>query len=92
MPVSRCWCLFEIALDQSDVKLTINFPSGELSDLKSGVTKGPGCIIDALSDIQAEKAKAKSESDREMIFEVIRKSAGGFSHFNQKVKDGLRSW
>ena len=50
------------------------------------------CLIQALTDIQAQKAQAKVETDRDMIFDVIRKSGGGFPHVNEQVKNGLRSW
>ena len=48
--------------------------------------------IQALSDIQAEKVQAKVESDRQLIFEVIQRSEGGFANVNKEVKHGLREW
>ena len=93
-PIKRCWCLFEIfnSLEESEVKFSINLPRAEVAELKSGIIKDAGCVIQALSDIQAEKAEAKSESDKEMIFDVIKKSSGGFPYVNKQVKTGLRSW
>ena len=55
-------------------------------------TEDSDCVIQALSDIQAEKAQAAVNSDREMIFKVIQESDGGFTDVNQNVKRGLRSW
>ena len=73
-PIKRCWCLFEIfnSLEESEVKFSINLPRAEVAELKSGIIKDAGCVIQALSDIQAEKAEAKSELDKEMIFDVIK--------------------
>ena len=66
-------------------------PLREVEELRSGVMEGSKCVIQALSDIQAEKAEAKTVSDRNMIFEVIINSEGGFLDVNRKVKEGLRS-
>lgn len=94
IPLHRAWCLFEIhkALEESDVELIINLPTSEVDKLSAGVVENPDCVTKALSDIQAEKAEAKSDTDRQMIFEVIQRSDGGFLRVNQQVKDGLRSW
>lgn len=94
MPMKRAWCLFEIfnALEESEVKLSINLPGSEIPDLKAGVLADPDLLIQAISHIQAEKAEAKSDSDRELIFEVIQKSDGGFPHVDQQVNNSIRSW
>ena len=93
-PIKRCWCLFEIhnSLDEDGVEFDINIPRGEVEQLKAGVVEDKECVIQALSDIQAEKAQAAVESDKDMIFKVIEESPGGFFHVNQNVKKGLRSW
>ena len=49
-------------------------------------------MIQALSDIQAENAKAAINCDREMIFRVIAESDGGCSHVNQNVNKRLWCW
>ena len=94
MPIKRAWCLFEIyqALEENSVEFTIDLPGSQKEELKAAVIKKPECVIQALSDIQAQNAQAAVNSDREMIFKVIQESDGGFSHVNQNVKTGLRSW
>ena len=94
IPIKRAWCLFEIhnALQEANIELTIYLPSCEVQQLRSGVSEDHKCAVQALSDIQAEKAEAKTESDKMSIFEVIRTSEGGFSEVNRRVKDELRSW
>ena len=94
LPLRRAWCLFEIfnSIVDDDVELSINLPSSEVNKLKSAVTDDCDCLIQALSDIQAENADAFVSADKAMIFEVIRKSTGGFAHVNEKVKRGLRDW
>ena len=56
------------------------------------ITTDSTCLIQALSDIQAENAQAALNSDREMIFRVIVESDGGLFHVSQNVKKGLRGW
>ena len=94
IPVKRAWCLFEIAnaIDDPDVVFSIGLPSTQTKDLVSTIVGNNECLIQALTDIQAQKAQAKVETDRDMIFDVIRKSGGGFPHVNEQVKNGLRSW
>lgn len=94
IPVKRAWCLFEIsnAIDDPEVTFEIGLPSTQTKDLRSAVVGDSECLIQALSDIQAQKAQAKMESDRDMIFDVIKKSEGGFPHVDEQVKNGLRSW
>ena len=94
IPIKRAWCLYEIfqALEENSVEFTIDLPQSQVEELKAAVTEDSDCVIQALSDIQAENAEAAVNSDREMIFKVIQESDGGFSHVNQNVKRGLRSW
>lgn len=94
IPIRRAWCLFEIhnALAESEVKLHVNLPSGEIDELRKGVIEDSECVVQALADIQAEKAEAKNDYERDMIFDVIRESRGGFLHVNKQIKEGLRSW
>ena len=93
-PIRRAWCLFEIfnALDERDVKLEIGLLSNEIEEMRVAVINSSDCQINALTDIQAQKAEAKVEEDRKLIFDVIKRSEGGFAHVNQQVKKGLRQW
>ena len=63
-------CVFEIhnSINEGGVTLFINIPSNEASELKRGVLEDFNCIIQALSDIQAEKASASSDYDKKLIF------------------------
>ena len=94
IPIRRAWCLFEIhnAVEESEVQLTMDIPLNEVEELKEGVIQDFKCVIQALSDIQAQKADATSKSDLEQIFKLISETDGGFSRVNQQVKERLRSW
>lgn len=94
MPVRRAWCLFEIAsaITEKEVLLTIYLPQSEVTAMSSVVEDDNDCLINTLSNIQAEDAEATSEDDRNLIFDVIRNSPGGFYLVNKQVKTSLREW
>ena len=94
MPVKRAWCLFEIAtsINSEEVKFMANLPFSEIRNLIPAMEKSRDCLIQALSDIQAENAEAASQEDKQLIFEVIQKTDGGFEHVNEQVKKILREW
>ena len=94
IPIRRAWCLFEIfsALEDSDVTLHIKLPDRERTMLRSTLREDSKHVLQALSDIKAQNAEAKVERERDLIFDVIRSSAGGFSHVNSQVKKGLVVW
>lgn len=94
MPLKRAWCLFEIfnSLTEADVKLTVKLPLSEVNELAAAIEDDQSCLIQALSDIQAQKAEATSDDDKKLIFEVIESSQGGYSHVNENIKRALREW
>ena len=73
------------ALQESEIGFTVNLPECEVEQLWSGVIWNSKCVIQALTDIQAEKAEAKVESDRNLIFDVIKESELGFLTINKQV-------
>lgn len=60
-------------------------PHKDVRSMSSSVQEDSSCLIQALSDIQAEKAEAKSEYDKIHIFSVIEKSPGGFYSMNNQI-------
>lgn len=93
MPIRRAWCLFEIATALEDeVALSIYLPECEIDLMKAAVLKHNTCLINTLADIDAENAEAKTVQDRNMIFDVIRNSQGGFTELNDHVRTNLRAW
>ena len=71
MPIQLAWCLFEMftALEDENVRLHIKIPSNERSMLKSALAQDSKYLVQALSDIQAQKAQAKFERERDLIFD-----------------------
>ena len=94
LPIRRAWCLFEIftALDNPEVKFDVGVPHYQINEMKIALYQNSDCLVQVLSDVQAQDAEAKVEQDRDLIFDVIRSSSGGFSHVNKQVKNGLRAW
>lgn len=94
LPIRRAWCLFEIAntLKETDIQFTIYLPLSEVNGMSKAVTEESESLVNALANIQAEKAEAKMEEDRARIFEVIENTDGGFYRVNEQVKKGLREW
>ena len=94
IPVRRAWCLFEIfsALEDPNVTLYIKLPDSERAKLRSTLREDSEHVLQALSGIRAQNAEAKVERERDLILDVIRSSAGGFSHVNSQVKNGLVVW
>lgn len=94
IPIRRAWCLFEISssIQERNVGLAMHLPRSEVQAMSANVVDDSKCLLQALSDIQAQKAEATSLADRDMIFDVIRQSEGGFGTVNEQVKKGLRNW
>ena len=78
LPISRAWYLFEIANSINDpvVKFSIRLPKSEVKEMSTAVIDDSDCLIQVLSDIQAENTDATSLDDLMLIFDVIRKSPG----------------
>lgn len=94
IPIQRAWCLFEIstALCQEDASLSIYLTNSEAKSMSTAVQDDCDCLIPALSVIQAEKAQAFSQEDRDRMLSVIRSTEGGFPSVSSNVKTSLRTW
>ena len=71
--------------------MRVCLPSGERAALKAGIEDDFENIMNALVEMDAEKAEEFKKSDRDMIFHAIRED-GGFAQLNNRVKDQLREW
>eukprot|EP00055_Hartaetosiga_balthica_P015396 m.90722 g.90722 ORF g.90722 m.90722 type:complete len:960 (+) comp8854_c2_seq2:252-3131(+) len=97
VPLTRCWCLWEIkcAIEASsdnvdfEVLLSSEEKANFTSDLKQ--PEKDQQAIQSLFDIQSEKAEAFVPRDKDMIFKAIEEGIG-FSRLNQLVKEHLRRW
>ena len=90
-PLTRVWCLLEIftAMEQG-VELTMCFSSAEQANFAEKLqAQSQAEVQRVLERVDAEKAEATVESDREAIFAMIRGNAG-FTRFNRTIRDALR--
>ena len=94
IPLKRAWCLLDVShvLRNPDIKLNIKLPQLEVERMAADLIQDKSSLVQALSDIQAEKAAAMREEDKAQIFGFIEKSEGGFAALNQRIKGGLREW
>ena len=73
VPLTRCWCLWEILCTvQTGAELVVRLPQEQEGKFKAGLLEDFNVAVKALSEIDAEKAEARQARDREMIFTAIR--------------------
>ena len=96
VPLKRAWCLWETfcALEMAETKgiqLIIRLPPNQRHFFLVGISKSFEVVTDALVRIQAQRAEAHKQEDRDNIFKAIEESVG-FNEVNVKVKTQLREW
>ena len=88
---SGLWEIVSALSLPDDVKLSVVLPPAQKSLFRTGIRKDCDSVVQALSDMQAEKADAYDPHDKAMIMEAIRGGIG-FAKVNQDVKAFLRDW
>eukprot|EP00730_Choanoeca_flexa_P020068 TRINITY_DN9810_c0_g1_i2.p1 TRINITY_DN9810_c0_g1~~TRINITY_DN9810_c0_g1_i2.p1 ORF type:complete len:739 (+),score=174.66 TRINITY_DN9810_c0_g1_i2:71-2287(+) len=93
VPMTRAWCLWEIlcAVTDPDVELLIRLPRSQRRAFHDGLAENFDVILDSLMKIDARKAEAYHQHDKDMIFKAIESSIG-FDLMNERVKEPLRRW
>eukprot|EP00730_Choanoeca_flexa_P020069 TRINITY_DN9810_c0_g2_i2.p1 TRINITY_DN9810_c0_g2~~TRINITY_DN9810_c0_g2_i2.p1 ORF type:complete len:263 (-),score=30.58 TRINITY_DN9810_c0_g2_i2:324-1112(-) len=86
-------CLWEIlcAVTDPDVELLIRLPRSQRRAFHDGLAENFDVILDSLMKIDARKAEAYHQHDKDMIFKAIESSIG-FDLMNERVKEPLRRW
>lgn len=95
VPLSRAWCLWEIlcAVEEANVELKIKLSTRQSEEFKQAVvSRGAQAVIETMVQVDAEKAEAFLQADKEMIFKCVQESPGGFQNLNSLVKDQMRAW
>ena len=72
--------------------LQVRLPPSEQAGFERVLLDEMRAALDVLVTVQAERAEAFSQHDRDMIFKAIEASEGGFAAVNAVVKDQLRAW
>eukprot|EP00045_Choanoeca_perplexa_P011841 m.126950 g.126950 ORF g.126950 m.126950 type:complete len:767 (-) comp15788_c0_seq1:79-2379(-) len=93
VPMTRAWCLWEIlcAVTQTEVEFSIRLPRSQRRAFHDGLADNFDVILDSLRNVDARKAGAYREHDKDMIFKAIEDSIG-FDLMNERVKEPLRKW
>jgi len=93
IPLKRAWCLWEIVCTRTtSAKLTIQFSHAERLKFQTILKTNFEYIMKAFSRIDVEDSEAWNPKDKDMIFDVVRKSEGGFQAVNMIVFDAMREW
>ena len=91
-PFKRIWCLFEIYIAlTSELPIAIQFGGVDEHDFRVALHSSGGRkrIAGALTTIDAERAQASIETDRDHILAVVEREMGLLT-FNEFIRDGIR--
>lgn len=72
--------------------LDVRLPPSEQAGFERVLIEEMRAALDVLVAVQAERAEAFSQEDRDNIFTAIEASEGGFAAVNAVVKNQLRTW
>jgi len=95
IPLTRMWCIYEIATALRCKKRPIvGMPRKEEELLKEELMRGENAnaIVEVFKKLDSENAKVSFEADRKMIAEYINSNLGGFEKVDEEVGACLRSW
>ena len=89
-PLTRAWCLLEIfTAISAKADVIMGFSLAEESSFKERLAQNQAEVEAALAAVDAERAEATVQADRDMIFEAI-KHGTGFEGFNDTIRRALR--
>ena len=95
VPLTRAWCLWEILSsvkhEAAGCKLTICLSEHERESFVDTLANDYDKIMNLFCKIDAHKAEAWSEDDKEMIFAAI-EAGPGFARVNEAVLGKMRTW
>ena len=89
-PLSRVWCLLEIfTAIMEEAQLIMCLSSSEQASFAERLAQNHMEVQRVLEGVDAEKAEATVDTDRRMIFRLIREHTG-FEPFNAAIRNALR--
>ena len=87
--LTRAWCLWEIYCTlHTHSKLHFALPMSEIPSYREAVRNDVGGLIASLTSLDAERADAFKQDDKEMIFQSIREHVG-FDSLNHRTQAAL---
>jgi len=93
IPLTRAWCIYEIAsaLDKNKEPV-VTMPKEQADLFMEGLMRGDNSIMKVFMNLDSKNAEASVKSDLAMIRDDISQNMGGFNNVDQKVGDRLRLW
>lgn len=93
IPLTRCWCIWEIygAIKYDSSRFEICMSEQEEAAFENTLIKDFERLVTVASEIDGEKAEASNPEDKKRIFEVIHNTIG-FDEINEKVREPIRKW
>ena len=89
-PLGRVWCLLEIFTAMNvGAEVIMCLSDAEQASFAAKLAQNQADVHQALDAVDAEKAQATVDKDRDMIFELIR-GGTGFDAFNRTIREALR--
>ena len=91
-PISRVWCLFEdyTTLQQPGGVVNVVLPRQERRELQHALQHEFAAIDTMIGQVDARRAEATVETDRQNILGAIERLPGGFGAFNEELRQSLR--
>ena len=76
---------------QENADIIIGLSPGEQRNFERQMSKNGRILETFLTSLDAKNADATVQSDKDMIFDAIRKGPGGFTKFNDVIRQALRT-
>jgi hypothetical protein len=91
-PLTRSWCIWELyGTIKYNIKFDILLPQKEETRFMDSLLEDSASIMLHMCKIDAEKAEALHQSDKEMIDDIIGEDIG-FEKVNQIICSSIREW
>jgi len=93
VPLTRAWCVYEIATAlHKGIAPTVIMPQEQADLFLQAITDDPEACMEVFLKLDSANAKASVETDLEKIRKDITDQLGGFKNVDWKVGESLRHW
>ena len=95
VPLTRAWCLWEIACTlDTQSNISIQFSDVEREHFEEHVTADFNVCLQVLCNVHVQASEARSSDDRDRILRAVEKldNGNGYHHINKKVTKLMRRW
>jgi len=93
IPLTRAWCVYEIATAlHKGIAPTVIMPQEQADLFLQAISGNPEACMEVFLKLDSANAKASVETDLEKIRKDITDQLGGFKNVDLKVAESLRHW